>query len=147
MTNSTFLILLLFGAVILGAIGGYFVFLGIYQEQFTYQDRITLENFETAIITLQGTVKNISSDTIEILRDKTNYLIHVSEDTLFLAIPELQDEALLALAQQGQGPSSEEINSSDLQKGMRVEVTSEFRESVFTAIRIIVFRSSAEASR
>lgn len=134
MTNNVFLILLLIGAVILGAIGGYFVFLGVYQEQFSQQDRITLENFESAQVVLYGTITEATDTTITIEREGTSFRIATTEDT-FILVPD--ENAPAELVASGR-PAVKEGTAEEIPLNQTAEIIANYRGGKFEAVRITV---------
>lgn len=134
MANNTLFILLFLGAVILGATGGYFVFLGIYQEQFAQQDRITLENFESAQVVLYGSITAVSDSSVTLLRDKTPFVLSVTENT-FIFVPDKDAPAELIAAGR---PAVKEGSVTEIPLNQTAEVVANYRDGKFEAVRIIV---------
>lgn len=144
MANNAFLIFLLIGAVVLGAILGYFAFLGMYQEQFAQQDRIILENFEAASVVLHGTIIEIGTEKIVLERNGMQFPLFVSDNTLFLVPDRGQKERLTTeekaqLAEVGR-PIVKEGSLQDIVIKQTAEVVAQYLsdDGTFHASRIVV---------
>ena len=143
MSNNKFIGLLLLGSVVLGALGGYFVFLGVYQEQFLQQEHITLENFDSANITLRGTIVETAENTVIIEREGLRFSIKVGENTLILVpdeavIQQFTEEELAGRLPEERPQFIKEGTLRNLFLGTRAVVAASFEKGVFQAVSITV---------
>lgn len=124
MANNAFLVLLVLGAVSIGTLGGYFVFLGMYQEQFAHQDLLSVENFDSINVSFKGIVVSSSDKELIVQRGDRIVPIFLSPDAKIL----ISDKSATAPV---------EGTWKDLVQGREVLVTATFGATVIQARRVI----------
>jgi hypothetical protein len=144
MSNNTLLVLCIIGSVVVGAFIGYFAFLNIFQEQFAQQDRVTLGNFESASVTLYGTVVEIGERQIVLERNGVRFPVLVSNSTLILVPDKVQEERLTpgekVQLMEARRPIVKEGRLQDIVINQTAEVVAQYlsHDDTFQASRIVV---------
>ncbi|MBI2123717.1 MAG: hypothetical protein HYU04_00485 [Candidatus Wildermuthbacteria bacterium] len=144
MSNNTLLVLCIIGSIVIGAFAGYFAFVQIFKEQFAQQDRVTLENFESASVVLRGTVVEIGDGRIVLERNDVRFPVLVSNDTLILVPDKAQEERLTqekkAQLMEAGRPIVKEGGLQDIAINQTAEVVAQYfpHDSTFQASRIVI---------
>jgi hypothetical protein len=118
----------------------------MYGERFAQQDRLTLENFESASIVLHGTVVETGEKRVVFERNDVRFPIFVVAGTLIL-VPDKEREQALNEEERARfvaagRPIVHEGSIQDIAVGQTTEVAAQYiNDGTFQASRIIVLPS------
>lgn len=136
MKSNTFLILLILSSILVGIAGGYFVFLGIYHDQFQQAKRINLNNFDSATVILKGSIINTQNNVVTIAKGGINFPLQVTKDTAIF-VPDTQGLSM-AIIKTGRAPLKKGT-IADFSLGQIASVVAVWNNSNFQAISITAF--------
>lgn len=135
--NNTLLVLCIIGSAVVGSFIGYFAFVNIFQEQFQQQDRITLENFDSATVTLEGNVTDVQDDVVTIAKAGLNFPLRVTKDTVIF-IPDTAEGFNEAVIKTGRVPFKEGL-ITDFSIGQTINAVVLWVDASFRAVSITAF--------
>ena len=111
------------------------MFLNIHQERFAQQDRIALENFDSATVVLTGVIQSVEDNEIVLEREGVRFPVEMIEETIIFSPVTAGSESEEVLARTGRFPL-QQMSFEDLAVGQIVRVVALFSNGGLQAIDI-----------